>query len=85
MTVIKTSEYTRRGKNLVYQSLHTGELRGTQHTRTGGTWLVHRDDLEEWMRRDSTSGPVWQSTPPPATEQELCARNPAYRPLRRRK
>lgn len=50
MTVQEAANYARSGRALVYRALHTGELRGMQNTRPKGTWRIHRDDLDLWLR-----------------------------------
>lgn len=50
LTVDEARAYARCGKRQMYHALHTGELVGTQRKRPQGTWRIHRDDLDAWLR-----------------------------------
>lgn len=50
LTVDEARAYARCGRQQMYRALHTGELVGTQRKRPQGTWRIHRDDLEAWLR-----------------------------------
>lgn len=49
LTLAESAAYSKRGKNTVWQALAAGELRGNQ-TGRNGKWLVHRDDLDAWIK-----------------------------------
>lgn len=51
MKVAEAAEYTRRSKTIIFAALRSGELRGNQR-KSAGTWLIHRDDLDAWLRGD---------------------------------
>lgn len=50
MTVAEACAYTKMGKQSVYRALHIGELKGHQSVAPRGTWRIHRDDLDDWLR-----------------------------------
>lgn len=50
MTVPDVCRYAHANKNIVYRALQVGELRGHQHVAPRGTWRVHRDDVDLWLR-----------------------------------
>ncbi|ORI13470.1 helix-turn-helix domain-containing protein [Rhodococcus sp. 1168] len=56
-TVKDAAAYARCGTNHLYRALRTGELAATQGGRPApmrkGTWRIHRDDLEAWIRGQS--------------------------------
>ena len=51
-TVPEAVTHARRSASTILTALRTGELRGSQ-TKRGGTWLVHVDDLDAWMRGET--------------------------------
>ncbi|RRQ26274.1 helix-turn-helix domain-containing protein [Rhodococcus sp. Eu-32] len=68
LTVDEARAYARCGKRQMYHALHTGELVGTQRKRPQGTWRIHRDDLDSWMRGASperTATKLKRVTPEP--------------------
>lgn len=48
LTVPEAAGYARCGRNRVYDACRTGELKARQSGR-GGTWLIHRDAVDEWL------------------------------------
>lgn len=50
LTVDEARAYARCGRQQMYRALHTGELVGTQRKRPQGTWRIHRDALDAWLR-----------------------------------
>jgi excisionase family DNA binding protein len=56
LTTKECAAYTRRTVASIANALRAGELRGAQPTRKG-KWLVHRDDLDAWMRGENTAAP----------------------------
>lgn len=58
LRVKDASTYSKRSPSLILAALRSGELPGSQ-TKRGGTWVVHRDDLDAWMRGEKadTSAP----------------------------
>lgn len=49
LTVPEAAAYTRKSNTKISEVLRSGELRGSQTCR-GGTWTIHRDDLDAWLR-----------------------------------
>lgn len=49
LKIKEAAAYSRKSKSLISDALRCGELRGNQ-TKANGTWLVHRDDLDAWIR-----------------------------------
>ena len=58
LTVGEARAYARCGRQQMYRALHTGELVGTQRKRPQGTWRIHRDDLDAWLRGEVSQAPV---------------------------
>ncbi|MBY6708468.1 helix-turn-helix domain-containing protein [Rhodococcus sp. BP-241] len=58
MTVPEVCEYGRTNRSAVYRALQVGELRGHQHVAPRGTWRVHRDDVDLWLRGEIAGAPV---------------------------
>lgn len=50
MNVKKTGEYMDRHPKTVLHLLHTGQLVGFQASGRNGTWRIHRDDIDQFMR-----------------------------------
>lgn len=55
LTVAEAVTYTKRAKTTVHEALRDGSLLGSQPMRNGkplagGKWLIHRDDLDRWVR-----------------------------------
>lgn len=50
MTTTEARLYARCGRRQLLAALHTGELAGTQRTAPRGTWRIHRDDVDAWLR-----------------------------------
>lgn len=54
LTVKEAAAYARCCDRLIYRALRRDELRGSQGAGptqiARGTWRIHRDDLEAWMR-----------------------------------
>jgi hypothetical protein len=48
-TVKTAIPYSHRSGGLITRALREGTLRGSQ-TKANGTWLIHRDDLDAWLR-----------------------------------
>jgi excisionase family DNA binding protein len=49
LTALEATHYARRHINTINRALRSGELRGNQTARRG-RWLIHRDDLDAWIR-----------------------------------
>lgn len=52
--------YSQRSERTINEALRNGELRGYQPSRNA-RWLIHRDDLDAWIRGEKAS-----FDPPPA-------------------
>lgn len=50
MTVKETGEYMRRHPQTVLHLLHTEQLRGSQPAGRNGSWHIHRDDVDDFIR-----------------------------------
>ena len=50
MTVDEAAAYLRRHPKTVLRMLHDSRLRGYQVTEPNGTWRIHRDDADQFMR-----------------------------------
>ncbi|NKR75833.1 helix-turn-helix domain-containing protein [Rhodococcus hoagii] len=50
MTVKEAGEYMRRHPQTVLHLLHTEQLVGFQAAGRNGSWRIHRDDIDEFMR-----------------------------------
>jgi excisionase family DNA binding protein len=57
LTVKEAAAYARCGTNHLYRALRTGEIAATQGGRPApyrkGTWRIHRDALDAWLRGSS--------------------------------
>jgi excisionase family DNA binding protein len=53
--------YSQRSERTINEALRNGELRGHQRGR-GCNWLIHRDDLDAWIR-----GEIASAEPPAVT------------------
>jgi excisionase family DNA binding protein len=53
LTIDEASQRCGVSKPTLYAAARDGELRGYQRGK-GGTWRVHVDDLDAWMRGAST-------------------------------
>jgi excisionase family DNA binding protein len=49
LTTKDAATYAKRSTAFITRALRSGELRGNQPGRKG-TWLVHREDLDAWIR-----------------------------------
>lgn len=58
MTVDEARVYARMGKNQVYAACRTGQLKARQTVAPQGKWLIHRDDLDAWLRSDIGGKPA---------------------------
>jgi excisionase family DNA binding protein len=55
MTPAEAASYARRSFHYIHVALRTGKLRGVQaETPSGkkGRWLIHRDQVDAWIRGD---------------------------------
>lgn len=52
MTVDEAKAYARMGKNQIYDACRTRKLKARQTVAPQGKWLIHRDDLDVWLRSD---------------------------------
>lgn len=50
MTVREAAEYLRKHPQTVIRLLHTEQLKGFQSSGRNGTWRVHRDDADAYLR-----------------------------------
>ncbi|MBM4640477.1 helix-turn-helix domain-containing protein [Rhodococcus hoagii] len=50
MTVKETADYMRRHPQTVLHLLHTEQLEGFQPAGRNGSWRIHRDDIDKYMR-----------------------------------
>ena len=60
MTVDEATAYIRRHPKTVLRILDDSRLRGYQVTEPNGTWRIHRDDADQFMRN-----PAQRASPPP--------------------
>ncbi len=51
LTVDEAAEYARKSRSTVMIALRDDTLRGAQ-TGRNGKWLIHREDLDTWIRGD---------------------------------
>ena len=63
LEVPEAAEYARRHTQTIKNALRDGSLRGSQ-TKRNGKWLVHRDDLDAWLR-----GEIADVQPPAVTRR----------------
>lgn len=54
LTTPEAGFYARRHPKTVLRALRTGELRGHQ-AKANGTWRIHRDDVDAWLRGEKPS------------------------------
>ena len=64
LTVPEAAAYAKRHTQTIKNALRDGSLRGSQ-TQRNGKWLVHRDDLDAWLR-----GEVAEVVPPRITRRK---------------
>jgi excisionase family DNA binding protein len=57
LTIPEAQAYARRSYSTISDALRSGEMRGSQ-TKRGGTWLVHTDDLDAWLRGEKADARV---------------------------
>lgn len=50
MTTKETAEYAGRCKDTVLAALRRGELDGSQQSGVNGTWRIHVQDVDRWIR-----------------------------------
>lgn len=62
--VPEAAQYARRHPQTIKNALRDGSLRGSQ-TVKNGKWLVHRDDLDAWLR-----GEIADVVPPRITRRK---------------
>ena len=58
MTVPEAAKYARRGHGAIYTACRTGELVATQTYEPRGTWIIHRDAIDDWIRAASNRKPA---------------------------
>jgi excisionase family DNA binding protein len=68
LTTREAADYSRFNVSHINRSLRAGDLLGYQATRTG-KWKIHRDDLDAWIRRNSST-----DTPPAVTPLRTASR-----------
>lgn len=49
LTTAEAAQYAKRSRDGIARALRSGELRGNQPGRKG-SWLIHRDDLDAFIR-----------------------------------
>jgi excisionase family DNA binding protein len=54
MTVPEAANYARCGTKRIYDACRTGELTATQRTVPHGTWRIHLEDLNDYLRGNAT-------------------------------
>lgn len=59
-TTAQAAEYAHCHKVTILRRLEAGELKGHQ-VKFGGRWLIHRDDLDAWIRGESNVTPIRKS------------------------
>ncbi|BDB58941.1 MULTISPECIES: helix-turn-helix domain-containing protein [Rhodococcus] len=50
LTVPEAAKYARCGTKQIYDACRTGELVGRQQSEPHGTWRIHVDDLDDYLR-----------------------------------
>ncbi|MBM4726050.1 helix-turn-helix domain-containing protein [Rhodococcus hoagii] len=50
LTLKEAAAYMRRHPQTVLHLLHTEQLRGAQPSGRNGSWSIHRDDIDKYMR-----------------------------------
>ncbi|MYV26343.1 helix-turn-helix domain-containing protein [Rhodococcus sp. DSM 6344] len=58
MTVPEAKTYARVGKHQIYQACRTKKLKARQQTEPHGVWIIHRDDLDAWLRGETSEQPI---------------------------
>lgn len=51
MTPAEVATYTRRSYHNVHVALRAGDLKGEQPSGPMGKWLIHRDEVDAWIKR----------------------------------
>lgn len=69
LTLPQAVSYSKRGRTLITEALHRGELRGYQAT-PAGRWTIHRDDLDAWIRGEIAPVEVPSITRPRRTARD---------------
>ncbi|WP_082921105.1 helix-turn-helix domain-containing protein [Rhodococcus sp. HS-D2] len=54
LTVPEAANYARCGTKRIYDACRTGELVATQQTVPHGTWRIHVEDLDNYLRGATT-------------------------------
>ncbi len=54
LTVPEAAKYARCGTKRIYDACRTGDLVATQQTAPHGTWRIHVDDLDNYLRGGTT-------------------------------
>lgn len=49
LTAAQAVAYSHKSLNTINKALRDGSLKGSQ-TKRFGTWSIHRDDLDAWLR-----------------------------------
>lgn len=49
LTVPEAAAYSRVGRSKIYDACRGGGLTATQTHAPKGTWIVHRDRIDEWI------------------------------------
>lgn len=58
MTVAEAKIYARVGKHQIYEACRTKKLKARQRTEPHGVWIIHRDDIDAWLRGETTEAPI---------------------------
>ena len=58
LTIDEARTYAKAGKNQIYTACRTGRLKARQTVAPQGKWLIHRDDLDAWLRGDTAAKPA---------------------------
>lgn len=58
LTIDEAKEYARLGKNQIYTACRTRRLKARQTVAPQGKWLIHRDDLDAWLRGEIVEKPT---------------------------
>ncbi|MFE5789526.1 helix-turn-helix domain-containing protein [Rhodococcus erythropolis] len=58
MTVAEAKIYARVGKHQIYEACRTKKLKARQTVAPQGKWLIHRDDLDAWLRGETIEVPI---------------------------
>lgn len=58
LTIDEAKEYARLGKNQIYTACRTHRLKARQSVAPQGKWLIHRDDLDAWLRGETSEQPI---------------------------